>query len=96
MLAIWSVPPQVHSIIGTYTGRRRLRDASAPVRYGGNAVPNTNYIRKHALGCLRLATECNNIAGDVRTPDHARLGFLRMALMWMELAVPLPMKDQVK
>jgi hypothetical protein len=59
-------------------------------------MSDADYVQKHALECLRLAAECNNIAGDVRTPDHARRDFLRMAIMWMELAVPSPMKEQAK
>jgi hypothetical protein len=51
-------------------------------------MSESNYVQKHALECLRLAVQCNNIAGDVRTPDHARRDLLRMAVMWMELAVP--------
>jgi hypothetical protein len=57
-------------------------------------MSDPNYVQKHAPECLRLAAECNNIAGDVRTPDRARQDFLRMAVMWMELAVPSPMKEQ--
>ena len=53
-------------------------------------MPESNYNKKHALECFRLAAECRNLAGDVSTPDHLRAPFLSMADMWMELAVPPP------
>ena len=46
--------------------------------------------RKHMLMCLRLAAECNNLAGDAAMPNHARADYIRMANMWMELAVQPP------
>jgi hypothetical protein len=39
------------------------------------------------LMCLRLAAECNNLAGDPAIPNHRRATYLRTADMWMELAV---------
>jgi hypothetical protein len=47
-----------------------------------------NKDRKHTLECMRLAAECRNIAGDVRTPGHLRAHFLSMAKMWVELVGP--------
>jgi hypothetical protein len=40
--------------------------------------------------CLRLAAECNNLAGDPAVPEHRRADYLRMASMWMELADSSP------
>jgi hypothetical protein len=46
--------------------------------------------QKHLLMCLRLAAECKNLAGDAAMPNHARADYIRMAKMWMELAVQTP------
>ena len=46
--------------------------------------------QKHMLMCLRLAAECNNLAGDAAMPNHARADYIRMADVWMELAVQPP------
>ena len=46
--------------------------------------------REEMLMCLRLATECNNLAGDPAIPNYLRADYLRMASMWMQLAVPSP------
>ena len=46
--------------------------------------------QKHILMCLRLAAECNNLAGDAAMPNHARSDYIRMASMWLELAVQPP------
>ena len=45
-----------------------------------------NNAPKHTLLCLRLAAECRSLAVDVPEPD-LREHFLRMAGMWVELAV---------
>jgi len=41
--------------------------------------------QKYVLMCMRLASECRNLAADVSEPD-LRERFLRMASMWVELA----------
>jgi len=46
--------------------------------------------QKHMLMCLRLAAECNNLAGDAAMPNHARADYIRMATVWMKLAVSPP------
>ncbi len=42
-------------------------------------------VQKYAVLCLRLATECRDLAADVPEPD-LRVQFLRMASIWTELA----------
>jgi hypothetical protein len=54
-------------------------------------MSDSKYVQKYTLECARLAAECRNIAGDVRTPNHIRAHFLRMAIMWTDLAVPPPL-----
>jgi hypothetical protein len=44
-----------------------------------------NNVQKHALMCMRLASECRRLAADVPTPG-LMAHFLRMAKMWAELA----------
>ena len=46
--------------------------------------------QKHILMCVRLAAECSNLAGDAAMPNHARADYIRMATVWMELAVSPP------
>jgi hypothetical protein len=46
--------------------------------------------QKHILMCVRLAAECNNLAGDAAMPNHARCDYIRMASMWMKLALQPP------
>ena len=46
--------------------------------------------QKHILMCLRLAAECNNLAADAAMPNHARSDYIRMASMWMKLALQPP------
>ena len=46
--------------------------------------------QEHMLMCLRLAAECNNLAGDPAMPNHRRADYLRIASMWMELAASPP------
>jgi hypothetical protein len=43
-------------------------------------------LQKYELLCMRSAEECRNLAADVPEPDLSA-HFLRMAEMWMELAV---------
>ena len=53
-------------------------------------MTKSDYSREHVLMCLRLAAECNNLAGDPAMPNHRRADYLRIASMWMELAVSPP------
>jgi len=46
-------------------------------------VSESNYARKHALLCLRLAAECRDFAAAASTPE-LRARVLRMADMWEE------------
>jgi hypothetical protein len=44
-------------------------------------VSQSDYLRKHALECARLAAECMQLVGDVASPTLQR-HFLRMAGVW--------------
>ena len=48
-------------------------------------MAESEYARKHALLCLRLAAECRDMAATASTPE-LRARALRMADMWEELA----------
>jgi len=48
-------------------------------------VPESDYARKHAMMCLRLAAECRDLAAAVATPE-LRARVLIMADMWEDLA----------
>ena len=48
-------------------------------------MAESEYARKHALLCLRLAAECRDLAAAASTPE-LRVRALRMADMWEELA----------
>ena len=49
-------------------------------------MTKSDYPSEHMLMCLRMAAECNNLAGEPAIPEHRRAGYLRMASMWIELA----------
>jgi hypothetical protein len=53
-------------------------------------VTKSDYPSEQMLMCLRLAAECNNLAGHPAVPDHRRADYLRVASIWMELAVSPP------
>ena len=53
-------------------------------------MTKSNYPQEQMLMCLRLAAECNNLAGDPAVPNHRRADYLRIASIWMELAVSPP------
>ena len=53
-------------------------------------MAKSDVLQKHMLMCLRLAAECNNLARDAAMPNHARADHIRMATVWMELAVSPP------
>ena len=48
--------------------------------------------RKHELECMRLATDCMQLAGDVHSPA-LQSHFVRMAREWSSLAVQGPNTD---
>ena len=48
-------------------------------------MPESDYSRKHAVMCLRLAAECRDLAAGVATLE-LRARVLRMADMWEDLA----------
>jgi hypothetical protein len=48
--------------------------------------------RKHALECLRLASDCKQLATDVHDPA-LQSHFVRMAGLWSDLAVRDPNAD---
>jgi hypothetical protein len=52
-------------------------------------VFDSDYSRKHTLECMRLASDCLQLAGDVRSPA-LQTHFVRMAREWTSLAVQGP------
>jgi hypothetical protein len=62
---------------------RRLRDAILPP-LRRSAVSEFK-ARKYERLCTRFAAECEGLAADAPEPD-LRAYFLRMAVMWAELA----------
>jgi hypothetical protein len=44
-------------------------------------VSESDYLRKYELECMRLAAECMQLVGDVRSPTLQR-HFLKMASVW--------------
>jgi hypothetical protein len=55
-------------------------------------VSESDYLRKHALECLRLAADSMQLAGDVQNPA-LQSHFVRMARVWSDLAVRGPNGD---
>jgi hypothetical protein len=55
-------------------------------------VPESDYLRKHALECLRLSADCMQLVGDVRSPTLQR-HFLEMAKAWTRAAEDGPGTD---
>ena len=55
-------------------------------------MSQSDYLRKHALECTRLAAECMQLVGDVASPTLQR-HFLRMARVWTTLADQGPSAD---
>jgi len=46
-------------------------------------VPDSDYSRKHALECMRLASDCKQMVGYVSSPAlHSH--FLQMAKVWSD------------
>ena len=56
------------------------------------AVSESDYSRKHALECMRLAADSMQLAGDVQNPA-LQSHFVRMARVWSDLAVRGPNGD---
>jgi hypothetical protein len=54
-------------------------------------VCDSDRVHKYSLECLRLAAECKNLAQGVPVPA-VKAHYLRMAEMWLELAVSPPSK----
>ena len=52
---------------------------------GSGLVSESNSSRKHELECLRLATDCMQLAGDIHN-TALQSHFLRMARVWSTLA----------
>jgi hypothetical protein len=52
-------------------------------------VSESDYSRKHALECTRLAADSMQLAGDVQNPAF-QSHFVRMARVWSDLAVRGP------
>jgi hypothetical protein len=48
--------------------------------------------RKHALECLRLESDCLQLAGDTRNPN-VQSHMVRMARVWFALAVSGPSEN---
>ena len=48
--------------------------------------------RKHELECVRMATDCMQLAGDVQNPA-LQSHFVRLARVWSDLAVRGPNAD---
>jgi hypothetical protein len=55
-------------------------------------VAETDYSRKHALECIRLAADSMQLAGDVQNPA-LQSHFVRMATVWSDRAVRGPNVD---
>ena len=55
-------------------------------------MPESDYSRKHALECMRLAADSMQLAGDVQNPA-LQSHFVRMARVWSDLAVRGPNGD---
>jgi hypothetical protein len=55
-------------------------------------VSESDYLRKHALECLRLSADCMQLVGDIRSPILQRY-FLEMAKAWTREAEDGPGTD---
>ena len=52
-------------------------------------MSDSDYLRKHALECLRLASDCMQLVGDVSSPA-LQSHFLQLARVWSDRAVRGP------
>jgi hypothetical protein len=82
--------PHLSFIIGTVIGSPTTERGKCSRPQRRSTMTKSDISNQHMLVCLRLAAECNNLAEDAAMPDHARADYLRMARMWMELAVSRP------
>jgi hypothetical protein len=55
-------------------------------------VSESDYSRKHALECMRLAADTMQLAGDIQNPA-LQSHFVRMARVWSDRAVRGPNGD---
>ena len=55
-------------------------------------MSESDYSRKHALECVRMAAYCMHLAGDVPNPA-LQSHFVRMATVWSDRAVREPNVD---
>jgi hypothetical protein len=55
-------------------------------------MSESDYSRKYALECMRMAADCMQLAGDVQNPA-SQSHFVRIARTWSELAVRGPNSD---
>ena len=69
---LWRKPPTGHATLCNVLGVGVLKRC---------AVSESDDPRKHELQCLRLAAECMQLVGDVRSPTLQR-HFLGMARAW--------------
>lgn len=49
------------------------------------AMTNSVQSQKHSLECLRLESDCKQLAGSARNPD-LQSHFVRMSQVWSDLA----------
>jgi hypothetical protein len=55
-------------------------------------VSESDYSRKHELECMRMASDCMQLAGDLQNPA-LQSHFVRMARVWTDLAAREPNAD---
>lgn len=55
-------------------------------------MSESDYLRRHALECMRLASDCRQLAADAHSPE-LRSHFLRMATVWTTRAKRGPSAD---
>ena len=55
-------------------------------------MSESEHLRKHALECTRLATDCMQLVGDLHNPS-LQSHFLRMARIWRFIADQGPSAD---
>ncbi len=57
-------------------------------RLAGGSPLDKEAVRKHELACLRMASDCMELAGDVQSPDMQR-HFLELARQLTAAAEPI-------
>jgi hypothetical protein len=88
------IQPMLSSFIRGVDHRQdKRRRAMVKPRYSRRcAVQDSKRSRKHDLECLRLASDCMQLVGDIRNPDLQQ-HFLRMANVWTAKAERGPVAD---